>query len=351
MLGVHGGCTSNKTVSRSPIAVAVTVATAERRDIPMRLSAIGTVESVATVEIRPQVSGVLAEALFVEGQEVRKGSLLFRIDSRSQVAALHQAEAALSRDQALEVAASSNAVRYQELASKDFASKEERDQFVANSKSLKASLALDRAAVENARLELSYCTIRSPIDGRTGPILVQPGNVVKVNDSVLVTILQQRPILVAFTVPETTLPELRARMAAATLQVEVSPQGDPGEPLRGVLTFMGNTVDRTTGTILLKATFDNLDGRLWSGQFVRVRLTLGVDAGATVIPSSAIQEGQQGSYAFVVKPDRTVELRQVIPGQADDGFTVIKDGIVPGESVVTDGQMRLSSGMVVEVRR
>ncbi len=348
------GCskaTGDATVARKPSRVSVTAAVAQTRDVPIRLSGIGTVEPVASVSIRPQVSGVLAEAAFTEGQEVRKGDLLFRIDDRPQQAALHQAEAALARDQALYDAAARDAVRNQELASKGFVSAGDRDKAIADAGSLKASLAIDRAAVEAARLQLSYCTIRSPIDGRTGPILVQPGNVVTANQSILVTVLQQRPIRVAFPVPEARLPEVRAGMADTPLAVEVRPQGDDGPPIRGRLAFLGNEVDRATGTVLLKALFDNDHGRLWPGQFVRVQLHLGIQAGATVVPSDALQDGQQGTYAFVVKPDGTADLRNVIAGISDDGDTVVVDGIAAGETVVTDGQLRLTPGAAVEVRR
>ncbi len=335
---------------RGPVAVPVTAAAAESRDVPIRLAAIGTVDPVSTVSIRPQVGGLLAVATFQEGQEVRQGDLLFRIDDRPFVTALHQAQAALARNQAQEIAATRDAARYDELLLKNFVSAEDRDRLVAQRDSAKAAVAQDKATIEAARLQVAYATIRSPIDGKTGPLLIQPGNVVQANASVLVTIHQMRPIRVAFPVPESRLPEVRQRMAGGVLDVLASPQGDPGPAIAGHLTFLGNEVDRTTGTVLLKATFDNADGRLWPGQFVRVHLTLGVQKGATVVPSAAVQEGQQGSYVFVIKPDDTAELRKVTLGPVDDSLAVV-DGVTPGEQVVTDGQLRLAPGTAVERRR
>jgi multidrug efflux system membrane fusion protein len=335
---------------RGPATVPVTAVAAESRDVPIRLAAIGTADPVSTVSIRPQVGGLLASAAFQEGQEVRQGDLLFRIDDRPFVTALHQAQAALARDQAQEIAATRDAARYDELLLKNFVSAEDRDRLVAQRDSAKAAVVQDKATIEAARLQVAYATIRSPIDGKTGPLLIQPGNVVQANASVLVTIHQMRPIRVAFPVPESRLPDLRQRMAAGVLDVLASPQGDPGPAIAGRLTFLGNEVDRATGTVLLKATFENGDGRLWPGQFVRVSLTLGVQKGATVVPSAAVQDGQQGSYVFVVKPDDTADLRKVTLGPADDGFTVV-DGVAPGEQVVTDGQLRLAPGTRVERRR
>ncbi len=336
--------------ARGPAAVPVTAVEAVRRDIEVRLGAIGTVDPVSTVSIRPQVGGLLSVAAFQEGQEVRQGDLLFRIDDRPFTTALHQAEAALARDQAQDLAATRDAERYEELLKKNFVSAEDRDRLVAQRDSYKAAVTLDKAAIEAARLQVAYATIRSPIDGKTGPLLIQAGNVVQPNASVLVTIHQLRPIRVAFPVPEARLPELRRRMAAGTLDVAAAPQGDPGTAIPGHLTFLGNEVDRTTGTVLLKATFDNADGRLWPGQFVRIDLTLDLLKAATVVPSAAIQEGQQGSYVFAIKPDNTADLRKVVPGPIDGDATVV-EGVTPGERIVTDGQMRLTPGTPVEIRK
>ena len=337
--------------ARGPAAVPVTVVDAAIRDVPVRLGAIGTVDPIATVSIRPQVGGVLATAAFVEGQEVHQGDLLFRLDDRPFVTALHQAEAALARDQAQDVAATRDADRYEELLKKNYVSAEDRDRLVAQRDSYKAAVTQDKAAVEAARLQLAYATIRSPIDGKTGPLLIQAGNVVQPNASVLVTIHQMRPIRVAFPVPEAHLPDVRQKMASgATLDVLASPQGDTGPAIAGHLTFLGNEVDRTTGTVLLKATFDNADGRLWPGQFVRISVVLGVQKGATVVPSAAVQEGQQGSYVFVIKPDDTADLRKVTLGPVDGSVAVI-EGVASGERVVTDGQLRLAPGTAVEIRK
>ncbi len=335
---------------RRAVAVPVTTAKAGTRDVAVRLGAIGTVDPVATVSVRPQVGGLLSTAAFQEGQEVNQGDLLFRIDDRPFVAALHQAQAALARNQAQELAAISDAARYEELLKKNFVSVEDRDRLVAQRDSYKAAVTQDKAAIEAARLQLAYATIRSPIDGKTGPLLIQPGNVVQPNTSVLVTIHQMRPIRVAFPVPEAHLSEIRQRMAGGILDVVANPQGDSGAAIPGHLTFLGNEVDRATGTVLLKATFDNADDRLWPGQFVRTHLTLSVQKDATVVPSAAIQEGQQGFFVFVIKPDNTADLRKVTPGPIDGDATVI-EGVAPGELVVVDGQMRLAQGTPVEIRK
>jgi len=331
-------------------AVPVSIAPAEVRDVGLRLQAVGTVQPLATVDVRPQVGGVLAQAAFVEGADVKAGDVLFRIDDRPFVNALRQAQAALARDRALAVAAARDAARYEVLAQKNYASQEDRDRLRSQADGAKASVALDEAAVDQARLQVSYCTIRSPIDGRTGPILVKPGNVVQANTTELVTVHRLRPIHAAFPVPESRLPEVRARMAAGAIEVLARPEGDPGEPIPGRLVFLGNEVDRGTGTFLLKAAFDNQDGRLWPGQFVRVTATLGVRAKATVVPSAAVSEGQVGSYLFALKADDTADLRKVVTGPADDGVTVIESGVEPGDRIVVDGQVRLAPGAKVEIR-
>jgi len=332
-------------------AVPVVVAAAETRDVPLRLRAVGQVEPVSTVQVRPQASGTLKEAAFEEGREVRTGDLLFRIDDRPYLAALHQAQGALARDEAQLAAAALDATRQENLLKKQYVSQGDREKAEALADSYRAAVRADRAAVEAASVQLGYCTIRSPIDGRTGPLLVKPGNVVALPGApVLVTIHQLRPINVTFNVPESRLPDLRARMAAGAIDVLASPEGDPGEPASGRLTFMSNEVDRATGTIQVKATFENADGRLWPGQFVRVTALLGVIAGATVVPSSAIQDGQQGSYAYVVKQDNTAELRKVKAGPAEDGLAVVESGLSPGERVVVDGQVRVAPGAAVEAR-
>ena len=325
---------------------------AQTRDVPVRLRAVGRVEPVATVSVQALVGGTLLQAGFEEGQEVRRGDLLFRIDDRPYVAALHQAKAALARDEAMYASAKKDAERQETLEKKQYVSQGDRDKAVAQAESYRASIQADKAAIEAVQLQVSFCTLRSPIDGRTGTILVKPGNVVQVAPAPtpLVVIHQQQPIRVTFPLPESRLPDVRARMAAGVIEVEASPVGDPGEPARGTLTFLGSEVDRATGTVVLKATFPNLDRRLWPGQFARVSATLGVVQGATVVPAAAIQDGQQGSYVYVVKADSTADLRLVKAGPSEDGLSVVDSGLVAGERVIVDGQVRVAPGAPVEER-
>ena len=351
---VAAGCGAKAGDAPAPKAPAAPVVTgvAQTRDVPLRLRAVGTVEPVATVSIQPLVGGTLVEAAFEEGQEVHQGDLLFRIDSRPFAASLHQAKAALARDEALYTAARRDAERQETLEKKQYVSQGDRDKAVAQADSYRASMQADKAAIEAAELQLSFCTVRSPIDGRTGPLLVKPGNVVQPAPapSALVVIHQMQPIRVKFPLPEARLPDVRARMAAGGIPVEAAPVGDTGTPAEGTLTFLGNEVDRTTGTVVLKATFPNEDRRLWPGQFARVSATLGIAQGATVVPSPAVQDGQQGSYVYVVKADGTAELRLVKAGASEDGLTVIDSGVAAGERVIVDGQVRVAPGAPVEER-
>jgi multidrug efflux system membrane fusion protein len=346
------GAKSAETGARAAAPAPVVVAAVQVRDVPLRLFAVGAVEPFSTVTVRPQVSGVLLQAAFEEGQEVRKGDVLFRIDDRPFVAALHQAQATLARDEALSAAANRDAARFDQLDKQHFVSHQDLDRTSSQAASLKATVEADKAAVETARLSVEYCTIRSPIDGRTGAIQVRPGNVVLATPTpmTLVTIHQLRPIRATFTVPEARLPELRATMAAGAVEVLARPEGDPGAPIAGTLSFLGNEVDRTTGTFLLKAVFPNDDGRLWPSQFVRVSATLGVAKDAIVVPTGALQEGQKGTYVYVVKDDATAELRQVRSGATEDGWVVVETGLSRGEKVVVDGQVRVAPGAKVEAR-
>jgi membrane fusion protein, multidrug efflux system len=237
------------------------------------------------------------------------------------------------------------------VVKKGYVSEDQNDQIVSNAAALEASVRADEAAVENARLDLKYCTIRSPINGVTGQVKVDQGNLVKAsdNDNPMVTIKQTSPIYVVFSVPEQNLPELKRRMAVRALDVAVSAPGDEGRRIEGELTFLDNTVDQTTGAILLRATFPNQDRALWPGQFVNVTLTLNTQHDAVVIPSQAVQTGQQGRYVFVVTPDSIAEYRPVTLARTVDGEAVIGKGITPGETVVTDGQLRLTQGAQVKV--
>jgi multidrug efflux system membrane fusion protein len=287
---------------------------------------------------------------FKEGQDVKQGDLLFKIDPRPYDAALKQAEATLARDLAQAKNAAEQAKRYEILVQKDYVSRDQYDQLRANADALAAAVDADKANVENSRLQLAYCTIRSPINGRVGSVLINKGSVVKANDLVMLTINQMAPIYVTLSVPEQSLSDIKRYMAAGKLKVDAVIPGDEQRPARGVLTFINNAVDTATGTIQLKGTFENSDRRLWPGQFVNVVLTLTTQRNAVVMPSAALQAGQQGQYVFVIKPDLTVESRPVVITRTFNDLAVVDNGVTPGENVVTDGQLQLIPGTKVEIK-
>jgi len=333
-------------------AAAVEAAAVVRKTIPVQLAAIGTVESYASVSIKSRISGQLVQVHFKEGQDVSREDLLFTIDPRPYEVALKEAQARLAKDKVLAEKAEIDARRYADLAGKDFVSKDKSEQFRANAAALKATLEGDKAAVENARLQLSYCYIRAPFSGRTGSLLVDEGSQIKANDdNGLVDITQIAPIYVSFSVPQQDLGRIQQRMNQATLPVEAFLPGDKLHAVHGSLTFLDNQVSSDTGTIRLKATFANTDRRLWPGQFVEVALTLTTRPDAIMVPSESIQTGQQGLFVFVIKPDMTVESRPVAVAMTLGSETVIESGILPGEQVVTDGQFRLIPGSRVQIRK
>jgi multidrug efflux system membrane fusion protein len=365
----------------APPAPAVPVAVTEvaQRDVPVQLRAIGNVQAYATVSVLSQLGGEVFQIHFTEGQEVKAGDLLFTIDPRPYQAALQQAQAQLAQHRAQVAQAEANLARdtaqyenarveedrYKRLAEGGYVAREQYDQMRTNEQSLAATMAADRAAVEtarsvvqadeasveNAKVQLSYTEIRSPIDGRTGNVLIHKGNVVKSQDvgNPLVVINRIHPVYVTFGVPEQYLDQIKRYRAAGELRVEAKAPG-ASEPAQGDVSFLNNTVDPATGTIQLKATFQNADNALWPGQFVNVVLTLTTQRGALVIPSRTIQPGQQGTYVFVVKPDMTVENRPVTVAFVDGPNTVIANGLAAGERVVTDGQLRLVPGVRVEIK-
>ncbi|MFH0810458.1 MAG: efflux RND transporter periplasmic adaptor subunit [Pseudomonadota bacterium] len=344
-------CSSGK-VDEPPMkpAVPVTVALAVEKTVPVQLRSIGNVEACSTVEIKSQVEGQVKAVHFREGREVAKGSLLFTIDPRPFEADLREAQARKARDEALAEKAEKDAVRYKTLVERDLVSRQQYDQARADAESLRASVKADEAALSNARLRLAYCYIRAPIGGLTGNLVAYAGNLIKANaDDPMVLIYQLTPIYVGFTAPERYLAEIRKRMAAGQLGVEATTPEDGAGPARGRLSFVDGAVDSATGTIRLKATFANEDKRLWPGQYVSVTLTLAQRAGAVVVPSQAVQAGQEGTNVFVVRPDETAELRPVTAGTTLGGETVIEKGLRPGERVVTDGQLRLMPGDKVRV--
>ena len=386
--------------------VPVKVATAVQKDVPTELRAIGNVEAYSAVSIKALVSGELAKVNFQEGQDVKKGDFLMDIDPRPFEATLRQAEANLRsimaqvqqaqanlardlaqvkqteanlvRDMAQAKYAAENAERYAYLVEKNYVAKEQYEQLRTNAEALAATLqagkaAVDNAqatlqatkaalenaqaavrasreAVENAKIQLGYCYIYSPINGRTGALFVKPGNIIKANDVPIVTIHQISPIYVTFSIPEQNLPEIKKYMARDNLKVTAVIPNDEKGPQEGILTFVDNAVDMTTGTIRLKGTFENREKRLWPGQFVNVILTLTTQPDAILVPSQTLQAGQEGLYVFVVKPDFTVESRPVAVGRSLDGLTVVTRGLRPGETVVTDGQIRLVPGAKVEIK-
>ncbi|SMF02443.1 membrane fusion protein, multidrug efflux system [Tistlia consotensis] len=328
----------------------VVVAKAERRDVPELARTIGTVEAAATVQIKSRVDGQVQEAFFTEGQTVRKGDLLFRLDPRFYQASLDQAEAVLQRDRAQAESARADLGRYGSLSKKGYASAQQFDQAEAASKAIAATVAADQAAVELAKLNLSYTEIRSPIDGKTGVMLVQPGNLVKANaDTALVVVTQIRPVRVSFTLPQQDLPKLQQRLAGPGLEVEVRIPGDDRPPLRAKVDFIDNQVNSAAGTIALRASFDNADGRLVPGQFVNADLEITRFRNAVTVPRDAVNTGQDGPYVYVVKDDQTVEARPVVPDYETDEISVIGKGLEAGETVVRDGQLRLAPGMKVTI--
>ncbi len=401
---------SAKTVSsaaKMQQAVPVTITTVTQKTVPVQLQAIGNVQAYSTVSVKPQVGGELTGVYFKQGQNVKKGQLLFTIDDRPLKAALQQAQGNLAKDmaqvkqteatlnkdigqvkqaratQAKDEAQEKNAEvetrRYTNLSNQGVVSKEQADQYRTNADALdatvvadkdaienaeaavnaaradvqtaEATVSADRGTVENAEVQLSYTKVYSPMDGRTGNLLVDRGNIVQANSTTaLVTISQIRPIQASFSVPEQELPEIKKYMATNKLKVEAIFPKDSAHPIPGVLTFVNSTVDNTTGTIQLLGDFANFQERLWPGEFVNVILTLTTEPNAVIVPSQAVQAGQNGKYVFVLKPDSTVESRAVAVSSTINGQDVIAQGLQPGEKVVTDGQSNLVPGAKVQVK-
>jgi len=338
-----------KRSASGPMAIPVVVAAAVQQSIPVRLQAIGNVEAFSTVALKARVDGQIVAVNFTEGQEVKKGDVLFRVDPRPYQAALRQAEANALRDAAARDQARSQERRYQELLDKNFVSKEAYAQIATNAQVAEANAKASQAALENAQLSLAYCTIASPIDGYTGKVLLQAGNLVKANDvNPLVVINQVKPVYVNFAVPEQQLPTVRKYLALGALAVQAVGGGD-AVLAQGDLIFVDNAVDPSTGTIRMRAQFDNRDASLWPGQFVNVSVKLYDQTDAIVIPARAVQTGPQGSYVYIVRADMTAELRRITVERGEGERAVIK-GLAGGERVVTRGALRLAPGTRVEVR-
>jgi multidrug efflux system membrane fusion protein len=327
-------------------AAPVTVTTVMQKDMPYEIKAIGNIEANLNVTVRSQIGGILSKVHFRKGRFVKKGALLFTIDPRPLRASLMQAKGALARDVAQLESARADERRYAELVKKGYISRQQYDQQKSAAGALEATVAADRAAVDYAKVQLSYCYIHSPIDGYLGDILVDEGNLVKASDDTkyLTTIRQTRPITVSFSAPEKDLAEITKYSSGKRLSIDVYVDKQDRTPEKGVLTFIDNTVDTSTGTIKLKGSLDNEKGRLWPGQFVNVSLFLYTRKNAVVVPSQAVQVGQSGQYVYVVKEDMTAELRPVIVSSANDADTVIGQGLKPGEKIVLDGQLRVTPG-------
>jgi len=347
---VNDSRAKEKKGGRGPAAVPVSVTSAIQKSIPVRLQAIGNVEAFSTVSIKARVDGQINSVNFKEGQELRKGEVLFRIDARPYEATLKQAEANALRDAAARDQAISQERRYKELLEKNFISKEAYAQIATNSQTAEATARASQAALENARLNVEYCTIVSPLDGYAGKVLLQVGNLVKANDvNPLVIINQVRPIYVNFAVPEQSLGSLRGYMAAGPLAVEVSLSGETSVLAEGRLIFVDNAVDPTTGTIKLRGQFDNKEVALWPGQFVNVGVRLFDQKDAILVPARSVQTGPEGQYVYVVKADKTAELRKITV-ERSEGEQVVVKGLAKDEQVVTRGALRLAPGVRVEIR-
>lgn len=333
----------------APAPAPVRTAVAERRDLPLEIRTIGTVESLATVTVRPQIAGRIVEVPLQEGQEVRPGDTLVRIDPRPFEAALAEARARLEAARARERDARLAFAQMEAAAQGRAVSERERDKSGADAEAAAAEVRVAEAIVQTGELQLEYCTITSPIAGRSGLVRVKAGNVVKENETEIAQINQMAPIGVSFAVPEGSLAEVRRLREAGPLSVQAAPPGDDRPAPVGEVTFLDNQVDPATGTIRLRATFANEDRRLWPGQFVRVTLTLAVERGVIVIPSYALQNGQQGPFVFVVK-DGTAQMRPVVVARTVGDLSAIRSGLEPGEVVVTEGQLRLVPGVKVDAK-
>ncbi|MGB9891060.1 efflux RND transporter periplasmic adaptor subunit [Thermodesulfovibrio yellowstonii] len=343
---------SKSSQQKQPPPVPVVVTQSVVKDVPIQITAIGNVEAYSSVVIKSRVEGQLIRTNFKEGDEVKKGQLLFVIDPRPFEEAVRQAEANLLRDKAQLEFAKADLERYDELVKEELVSRQQYEKIRTTYESLKATVKADEAILNNARLQLNYCYIYSPIDGKIGSLLVHPGNMIKANDTQIATINQIIPIYVRFSVPEQELFRIKKAMTQGSLKTEAIVRGvDANYSKEGRVVFIDNAVDTATGTVKLKAEFANRDKILWPGQFVNVVLTLGVKDKAIVIPYRALQTGQKGQYVYVVKEDKTAEIREVQPGLRFGDEVTIEKGLNSGETIVVDGQLRLIPGARVEIKK
>ena len=352
-LSLLSACVGTTAAPGPPPPVPVLAATVEQKDVPLQVHAIGAVEAYSTVSVKTQITGELTGVFFKEGEDVQKGQLIFTLDKRPLEADVRRAEGALARDEAQAQNALSEQRRYEALVKAGVISTQEYDRVASNAAALQAAVRADKGSLENARVQLNYASINSPINGRTGNLLVHQGNMIKANDvPALVNINQVEPIYVTFTVPQQYLADVKQYSRRGSLPVQTMIPGDTRGTITGKLSFIDNMVDSGTGTIKLKGVFANSDRRLWPGQFVDVYLTLKTQSNALVIPSQAIQNGQQGPYVYVIKDDNTVEVRPVTTTEAQQsGQLIVQKGLAAGERIVTDGQLRLVPGSKVQVKQ
>jgi membrane fusion protein, multidrug efflux system len=345
----HGEAAAQSRGAPAP-AAPVTAAIAAARDMPVYVRGLGTVQAYNNVSVKSRVDGTIVNVDFTEGQEVKKGDLLFEIDPRPFQAILAQAQASFARDQAQLANAQRNANRDKPLVGKDFISRQQFDTDSTNATVLEATVASDKAAIEAAQLNLDYADIRSPIDGRTGARQVDVGNLVHASDSTaLVTITQLKPIFVSFTAPQNELDAIRRAQIKGAVPAEAWSQSEGRQMATGGLTLIDNQIDAATGTIHLKASFDNSDEALWPGEFVDMRLQVETLKNAVTVPSRSIQAGPNGSYLFVIKPDDSVEQRTVTVAETEGDVAVVSKGLSAGEKIVVDGQYRLQQGTKVSI--
>ncbi len=352
VLATLTGCSKQSAQTATPTRppAPVVVSTVEQRDVPIQITAIGNVEAYQTVQVRSMVTGQLEKISFKEGDDVRKGQLLYQIDKRPFEATLQQAEANLKRDQAQAANAKVEAARYTDLEKQGVMSHEQADLQRTTENTSIASVAADQAAIQAAKVQLQYTDIYAPFDARAGALMINVGNLVKANDTpYLVQLNQITPIYVTFTVPEARLREVR-QFAAHGLKVLAYPKGQTGAPAEGLLTFIDNSVDPQTGTVKLKATFQNRDKRLWPGEFVDVVLNLSTMKNAITVPTKAVQSGQQGDYVLVVSKDSTADPHQVATAGTYQNLTLVKSGLAPGDTVIVDGQLRVAPNGKVMVQ-
>lgn len=346
---VVGACSNKEPPKRPPTPVSVT--TVRRTTMPYVISSNGVVEPLQTVSIEAQVSGLLQSVSFSEGQDVHAGQVLFQIDSRPYVATLNQARGQLARDEAQAANARREASRYDALVQQGYVTRSQADQAQATAASATATVEADRASVAKAQVDVANCTIRAPITGRTGSLLVRQGNLVKANGDPLVVINQIQPILVRFTVPQSQFPDIQKYYSGnKSLAVQATPSEGSSTSLNGTLSFVDNNVDANSGTVLLKAKFANTEGTLWPGQFVKVGLQLYVDANALTLPASAVMTGQQGTYVFTIDKRSSAKQQPVQVARTVDSVVVIGSGLTEGEQVILTGQSRLIGGSKVAIK-